>query len=62
MIHGENTCPSCRGSVEYVARNHTINNFVESYLKKHPNKQRSKEEIDEIEKSNKITDEFVIFI
>eukprot|EP01080_Neovahlkampfia_damariscottae_P002717 gene2717-3913_t len=52
-------CPQCRQTVDEVRKNHGIQNFVDTYLKLHPKKQKSEEEIKELEKENTITDEFL---
>jgi E3 ubiquitin-protein ligase CHFR len=53
------TCPQCRQPVTEVRKNHGIQNFVDTYLKLNPKKQKTKEEIEELEKENTFTDEFV---
>ena len=47
-------CPQCRKSVQHVAKNHTVNNLVNAYLKMHPDKRREKEDLDELDKKNVI--------
>ena len=49
-------CPQCRNSVQHVAKNHTVNNLVNAYLKMHPEKGRDKEDLDELDKKNAIKD------
>lgn len=48
-------CPSCRKKVERINKNHIVNNLIEAYLKEHPAKRRPKEDIEELNKKNKIT-------
>ncbi|XP_077996064.1 E3 ubiquitin-protein ligase CHFR-like [Glandiceps talaboti] len=54
-----NDCPSCRNKVARISRNHIINNLIEAYLKEHPEKKRSDEEIKELNSKNKITDDMI---
>ncbi|XP_070573140.1 E3 ubiquitin-protein ligase CHFR-like isoform X2 [Ptychodera flava] len=54
-----NECPSCRNRVTRLSRNHIVNNLVEAYLKEHPEKRRSDEEIRELNAQNKITDDML---
>lgn len=48
-------CPQCRKSVQHVAKNHTVNNLVNAYLKMHPEKRRDKEDLEELDKKNVIS-------
>eukprot|EP00826_Nyctotherus_ovalis_P060879 TRINITY_DN8598_c0_g1_i1.p1 TRINITY_DN8598_c0_g1~~TRINITY_DN8598_c0_g1_i1.p1 ORF type:complete len:255 (-),score=43.16 TRINITY_DN8598_c0_g1_i1:434-1198(-) len=48
-------CPQCRKKVAEVKKNATLNNLIEKYLDKHPDMKRPQEEIEELEKTNKIT-------
>lgn len=48
-------CPSCRKKVERINKNHIVNNLIEAYLKEHPSKRRPKEDIEDLNKKNKIT-------
>ncbi|XP_032239142.2 E3 ubiquitin-protein ligase CHFR isoform X2 [Nematostella vectensis] len=48
-------CPSCRNTVSRINKNHIVNNLVEAYLRAHPDKCRSDEEIKEMDARNKIT-------
>lgn len=50
-------CPQCRGTVASFGKNHTVENLVTIYLKQHPEKARSPDELEELEKKNSITDE-----
>lgn len=52
-------CPECRETVITFRRNHAIIQLVEAYLKTHPEKQRSLEEIKELDQNCDITDEMV---
>lgn len=54
MAHSSD-CPSCRGSVERINKNHIVNNLVDAYLKEHPEKCRPEEEIKDLDAKNKIT-------
>eukprot|EP00795_Rhopilema_esculentum_P015507 gene15507-6768_t len=47
-------CPTCRKSVKQVGKNHILNNLVAAFLKKHPECQRAKEELDEMNKKDLI--------
>ncbi|XP_071848871.1 E3 ubiquitin-protein ligase CHFR-like [Apostichopus japonicus] len=53
-------CPTCRKCVKRISKNHIVNNLVEAYLKTHPDKKRSQEEIDQMNSINKITADTVI--
>ncbi|XP_013390804.1 E3 ubiquitin-protein ligase CHFR [Lingula anatina] len=48
-------CPSCRYKVERINKNHIVNNLVDAYLKAHPEKRRSAEDLQELDAKNKIT-------
>ncbi|XP_025106725.1 E3 ubiquitin-protein ligase CHFR-like [Pomacea canaliculata] len=48
-------CPSCRTRVERINKNHIVNNLIDAYLKEHPDKQRSEEDIKTLNAKNKIT-------
>ncbi|XP_076469271.1 E3 ubiquitin-protein ligase CHFR-like [Babylonia areolata] len=48
-------CPSCRGKVDRINKNHIVNNLVEAYLKEHPEKRRPEEDTKELDAKNKIT-------
>ncbi|KAJ8312086.1 hypothetical protein KUTeg_009459 [Tegillarca granosa] len=50
-----NECPSCRMKVERINKNHIVNNLIEAYLKEHPDKKRSEEDLKELDAKNKIT-------
>jgi len=53
-IHKSNkTCPSCRGSVTKVTEDFRANNLVEFYLKQHPSKARSQDDIEELDAAYK---------
>eukprot|EP00161_Ancyromonas_sigmoides_P022964 TRINITY_DN70_c0_g1_i2.p1 TRINITY_DN70_c0_g1~~TRINITY_DN70_c0_g1_i2.p1 ORF type:complete len:721 (-),score=332.61 TRINITY_DN70_c0_g1_i2:89-2251(-) len=52
-----NSCPSCRVTATEVRRNHQLNNLVTEYIKAHPGKKRSDEEIKEMDARNTITAE-----
>lgn len=47
------SCPTCRKNIKSVGRNHTLNNLALAYLEMHPEKRRSKEEIEELDKKCK---------
>ncbi|CAG0880505.1 unnamed protein product [Darwinula stevensoni] len=49
-----NQCPQCRAKVNAVARNHMMQNLVDLFLKENPGFKRAKEDIEDLEKSNKI--------
>ncbi|KAM9982877.1 hypothetical protein ACTFIZ_007400 [Dictyostelium cf. discoideum] len=52
-------CPQCRQSVKSAQKNHAINNLIELYLKKNPEKVRDPEELESMDKRCKITDEML---
>ncbi|XP_078362422.1 E3 ubiquitin-protein ligase CHFR-like isoform X2 [Oculina patagonica] len=54
-----NDCPSCRKKVERISKNHIINNLVEAFLKEHPERRRSEEELREMDSKNKITEDML---
>ncbi|XP_033126726.1 E3 ubiquitin-protein ligase CHFR-like [Anneissia japonica] len=58
MIHSKD-CPSCRVKVNRISYNHIVKNLVEVYLKKHPHKQRSEEEIKELDAKNQLTNDML---
>eukprot|EP00112_Aurelia_sp_Birch-Aquarium-sp1_P013541 Seg2876.1 transcript_id=Seg2876.1/GoldUCD/mRNA.D3Y31 product="E3 ubiquitin-protein ligase CHFR" protein_id=Seg2876.1/GoldUCD/D3Y31 len=47
-------CPSCRKTVKQVGKNHIVNNLVAAFIKKHPDRQRSEDELKEMDRNNKI--------
>mmetsp|Transcript_23903 Transcript_23903/g.20869 ORF Transcript_23903/g.20869 Transcript_23903/m.20869 type:complete len:180 (+) Transcript_23903:533-1072(+) len=48
-----NMCPSCRDEVTDVKKNPTINNIIDKFLQAHPEKKRSKEEYEEMDRVSK---------
>jgi len=50
-------CPQCRKAVLNVAKNHTVNNLVNAYLKMHPGKRRDAADLAALDAKNKIKDE-----
>jgi E3 ubiquitin-protein ligase CHFR len=48
-------CPSCRDPVTEARKNANVNNIIGKFLDSHPDKKRSKEEYDAMEKRNKFT-------
>ncbi|XP_068679454.1 E3 ubiquitin-protein ligase CHFR-like isoform X1 [Montipora foliosa] len=52
-------CPSCRKRVKRISKNHIVNNLVEAFLKEHPERCRSDEEMKEMDSRNKITEEML---
>lgn len=52
-------CPTCRKKVERISKNHIINNLVEAFLKEHPERQRKEEELREMDRKNKITEDML---
>ncbi|XP_065892159.1 E3 ubiquitin-protein ligase CHFR-like [Dysidea avara] len=50
-----NECPQCRLRVERISKNHIVNNLALSFLKAHPEKKRSDEELAELDSKSKIT-------
>ncbi|CAL8068935.1 unnamed protein product [Calicophoron daubneyi] len=49
-----NICPTCRANVTSFANNHQLGTLVDLYLQKHPDKDRSKKEKEEIDKEIEI--------
>ncbi|XP_066018699.1 E3 ubiquitin-protein ligase CHFR isoform X4 [Pocillopora verrucosa] len=54
-----NECPTCRKKVERISKNHIINNLVEAFLKEHPERRRTEEELREMDSNNKITEDML---
>ena len=52
-------CPACRSVVDRIAKNHLINNLIETYLKANPDKRRNAENLAELDKKNKITEDML---
>jgi E3 ubiquitin-protein ligase CHFR len=52
-------CPICRDEVSRITRNPIIREVIEIYLKSHPQKQRSKDEIERLNNANKITNDML---
>ena len=52
-------CPACRAVVDRIAKNHLVNNLIETYLKSNPEKRRNPDDLAELDKKNKITDELL---
>ncbi|XP_021568729.1 E3 ubiquitin-protein ligase CHFR isoform X2 [Carlito syrichta] len=52
-------CPTCRCPVERICKNHILNNLVEAYLIQHPDKSRSKEDVQSMDARNKITQDML---
>jgi E3 ubiquitin-protein ligase CHFR len=52
-------CPHCRGKVHRLSKNHIVNNLVDAYLKAHPEKKRSDDELREMDARNKITEDML---
>mmetsp|Transcript_43670 Transcript_43670/g.123711 ORF Transcript_43670/g.123711 Transcript_43670/m.123711 type:complete len:444 (+) Transcript_43670:147-1478(+) len=52
-------CPMCKGPVVDVVRDTSFANVVEEYLAKHPNKQRSQADRDEMDKKDKAVRKFM---
>lgn len=48
------TCPDCRTGIKEVRRNHTLRNLVDKYMEAHPDKKRPQEDIEELNKKNKV--------
>ena len=42
-----------------ISRNHIINNLVDAYVRQHPDKKRSDEDIKDLNEKNKITKEML---
>jgi E3 ubiquitin-protein ligase CHFR len=53
-------CPICKRKVERIAKNHIVNNIVESYLSNYPEKRRTEEDLKLLDAKNKITQDMVI--
>ncbi|XP_041078871.1 E3 ubiquitin-protein ligase CHFR-like isoform X2 [Polyodon spathula] len=52
-------CPTCRCPVERIHKNHILNNLVEAYLQQHPEKCRSEEDLQSMDKRNRITQDML---
>ncbi|MGH0186170.1 UNVERIFIED_CONTAM: hypothetical protein FKN15_020431 [Acipenser sinensis] len=52
-------CPTCRCPVERIRKNHILNNLVEAYLQQHPEKCRSEEDLQSMDKRNRITQDML---
>ncbi|EGC39329.1 hypothetical protein DICPUDRAFT_86130 [Dictyostelium purpureum] len=52
-------CPSCRLNVKSYQSNHLINNLIELYVKKNPEKARDPEELKSMDERCKITDDML---
>eukprot|EP00770_Monocercomonoides_exilis_P002421 MONOS_2405.1-p1 / transcript=MONOS_2405.1 / gene=MONOS_2405 / organism=Monocercomonoides_exilis_PA203 / gene_product=E3 ubiquitin-protein ligase CHFR isoform 2 / transcript_product=E3 ubiquitin-protein ligase CHFR isoform 2 / location=Mono_scaffold00049:119071-120491(-) / protein_length=396 / sequence_SO=supercontig / SO=protein_coding / is_pseudo=false len=50
-------CPTCRGKIDYIVRNHKVRSLIDAYLAMNPAEKRPQEEIDEMEKDNTLTEE-----
>ena len=48
-LRKKHECPECREHVMVVARNHTLISLVEAFQKRHPSRQRSAEELAELD-------------
>jgi len=44
-----NDCPTCRAKVKRASKNHLVNNLIEAYLKQHPDKKRTAEDLAELD-------------
>ncbi|XP_071481856.1 E3 ubiquitin-protein ligase CHFR-like isoform X2 [Diadema antillarum] len=47
-------CPQCRKYVRRIGHNYIVNSLVDAYLKQHPEKQRSKEELAEMDQRDQV--------
>ena len=55
-------CPLCKKKVERIAKNHIVNNIIETYLKNNPEKKRSEKDLKELDKkNNRGHDKFLFF-
>jgi E3 ubiquitin-protein ligase CHFR len=50
-----NECPTCRGKVERISKNHLVNNLVDAFLRANPERKRKEEDLKELDEKNKIT-------
>ena len=50
-------CPHCRGPVEEVSRNHTLNNTIEAFLDTHPHLKRDADELKDLDACDKLPEE-----
>lgn len=48
-------CPLCRTRAKRVGKHHILNGIVESYLATHPEKRRKADDVDALDKQNKLT-------
>lgn len=51
--HSNATCPTCRRKVEKVTDDFRTNTLLDIYLKMHPSKTRSQDEIEELDAAYK---------
>eukprot|EP00035_Acanthoeca_spectabilis_P000272 m.72310 g.72310 ORF g.72310 m.72310 type:complete len:281 (-) comp10104_c0_seq2:373-1215(-) len=54
---GNVECPSCRGPCTDVRRNHQFRTVIEEFLSRHPSRRRTAEEIADMDKKDKFTNE-----
>jgi len=50
-------CPQCREEVTEIKKNALVNNILEKFMENNPTKKRSKEEYEEMDKTNKIKED-----
>ncbi len=54
-------CPQCREEVTEIKKNALVNNILEKFMENNPSKKRTKEEYEEMDKTNKIKEDRVVF-
>mmetsp|Transcript_19355 Transcript_19355/g.16567 ORF Transcript_19355/g.16567 Transcript_19355/m.16567 type:complete len:166 (-) Transcript_19355:288-785(-) len=58
-IDKSNDCPECRQSMSHIKKNQTVNNIIEKFMNNNPDKKRSKQELEEMDKNNTIKDDVI---
>jgi len=53
-------CPQCREEVTEIKKNALVNNILEKFMENNPTKKRSKEEYEEMDKTNKIKEDKIV--
>lgn len=58
-VKNSDTCPQCRDPIVQIGKNHSMDNFVEIFLKQHPDRKRSESEYQEMDQKSIINDEYL---
>ena len=48
-------CPQCREQIAEMKKNATVNNIIQKFMENNPSKKRSKEEYDEMDKKDNVS-------